>query len=83
MGTQLLFFHQGEYIGIDCASQQQVVSIEDRGPRLIVTYKDCEALEEAGGSNAEAPNYTATMTFFWDAHNGQLGTIGEFPNQNL
>lgn len=81
--TQLLFFHQGEYIGIDSTFPQQVMNIEDKGTRLIVTYKDWEALEEAGGSNAEAPNYTATVTFFWDAHNGQLGTIGEFPNQNL
>ncbi|WP_313677553.1 hypothetical protein [Corynebacterium stationis] len=40
-------------------------------------------MEEAGGSNAEAPNYTAIVTFFWDAHNDQLGTIGEFPNQGL
>ena len=78
-----MFFHQGEYIGIDSTFPQQVMNIEDKGTRLIVTYKDWEALEEAGGSNAEAPNYTATVTFFWDAHNGQLGTIGEFPNQDL
>ena len=56
------------------------MSIEYRSTRLIVTYKDWEALEEAGGSDAEAPNYTATVTFFCDARNGQLGTIGEFPN---
>lgn len=77
------FFHRDEYIRIDSAYLQQVMSIEDRGTRLIVTYKDWEALEEAGGSDAEAPNYTATVTFFWDAHNGQLGTIGEFPNQGF
>lgn len=57
-GTQLLFFHQGEYIGIDSTSPQQVMNIEDKGTRLIVTYKDWEALEEAGGSNAEAPPTT-------------------------
>ena len=84
MGTQLLFFHQGEYIGIDCASQQQVVSIEDRGTRLILTYKDREPWKKSADQTLQPqPNYKATMTFFWVAHNIQLGTIGEFPNQGL
>jgi hypothetical protein len=82
--TQLLFFHKGQYIGIDSTYPQQVMNIEDKGNALVVvTYKDWEALEEAGGSNAEAPNYTTTVTFFWDAQASQLGTIGEFPNQGL
>ncbi|MDN6136778.1 hypothetical protein [Corynebacterium sp.] len=58
------------------------MSIEDRGNRLIVTYKGWEALAGSGCPDAEAPNYTATVTFFWNAYNGQLGAIGEFPNQS-
>ena len=52
-GSQLLFFHQGEYIcyfstkvntsGSIPHYPQQVMSIEDRGTRLIVTYDDWEA----------------------------------------
>lgn len=57
----MLFFHQGEYIGIDSAHPEQVMSIEDRGTRLIVTYKGWEALAGSGRPNAEAPNYTATV----------------------
>lgn len=37
------------------------MSIEDRGTRLIVTYKGWEALAGSGRPNAEAPNYTATV----------------------
>ena len=84
MGTQLLFFHQGEHIGIDCASQQQVVSIEDRGTQLIVAYKDRVHWKKPADQTLQPqPNYKATMTFFCVAHNIQLGTIGEFPNQDL
>jgi len=82
-GTPLLFFHKGQYIGLDSTYPQQVMNIEDKGARLIVTYKGWEALEEAGGSNTEGSNYTAIVTFFWDAQNGKLGTIGEFPNQSV
>ena len=82
-GTQMLFFHKGEYIGIDSTHPQQVMDIEDHGNRLVVTYKDWKALEESGLPNAAAPDFTATVTFFWDNHADQLGTEGEFPNQGL
>ena len=39
------------------------MSIEDRGTRLIVTYKGWEALAGSGRPNAEDPNYTATVNF--------------------
>lgn len=38
-GTQMLFFHRGEYTGIDSTHPQQVMDIEDHGNRLVVTYK--------------------------------------------
>ena len=82
-GTQILFFHHGEYIGIDSTYPQQAMNIEDKDNALVVTYKDWEALDDAGGSNAESPNYTATVTFFWDEATNQLGTEGTFPNQGL
>lgn len=82
-GTQLLFFHKGEYLGIDSTYPQQVIDIVDGGDRLTVTYKDWEAQREAGAPNAEASKYTATVTFFWDEAAGQLGTEGELPNQGL
>ena len=41
-GTQMLFFHKGEYIGIDSTHPQQVMDIEDHGNRLVVTYKNWE-----------------------------------------
>jgi len=82
-GTRMLFFHKGEYIGIDSTHPQQVMDIEGHGNRLVVTYKDWEALEESGLPNAAAPDFTAPVTFFWDNHADQLGTEGEFPNQGL
>lgn len=51
------------------------MNIEDKGNALVVvTYKDWEALDDAGCSNAGAPNYTATGIFFWDETTNQLGT---------
>lgn len=82
-GTQILFFHHGKYIGIDSTYPQQAMNIEDKGNTLVVTYKDWEALNDAGSSNAEAPNHTATETFFWDEASNQLGTERKFPNREL
>ena len=36
-GTQILFFHRGEYIDIDSTYPQQAVNLEDRGNALVVT----------------------------------------------
>src|SRR5699024_10829699 len=45
-GTRILFFHHGEYIGIDSTYPQQAMNIEDKGNTLVVTYKDWGALDD-------------------------------------
>lgn len=63
--TQLMLFHNGEYIGVgsDHVLQHQVIgSSEDS---VSVRYKDWEALAAAGAGNAESPNYTSDVTYRW------------------
>src|SRR5699024_2782517 len=82
-GTQILFIHHGEYIGIVSTYPQQAMNNEDKDNALVDTYKDWEALDDAGGSNAESPNSTALVTIVPDEATNQLGTEGTFPNQGL
>lgn len=76
-GTLILMFHQGEYIGIDSNYPQQAMEITPTGDaRFTVKYKDWEALDAAGAANSESPNYTSTVTYYWDgskvAHEGRI-----------
>ena len=80
-GPQLLFFHQGEYIGIDSAYPQQVIRIEDRGSRLIVTYEGWEAREGASGPNAGASQLHRDRDLILGAHNGRVDTLANSPTR--
>lgn len=79
--NQLMLFHNGEYLGVgsDTVQQHQVVATTDDS--VTVRYKDYEALDAAGGSNAEAGNYTTDVTFRWDG--SQVVPEGRFPNQSM
>src|SRR5699024_7436630 len=73
-GSQIPDSHHDEYDGIYSTYPQQAMNIEDKGNALVVvTYKDGEALDDAGCSNAGAPNYPATGIFFRDETTNQLG----------
>lgn len=81
-GTLILMFHQGEYIGVDSTYPQQAMSITPAGDaRFTVEYKDWEALHEAGAPNAMAPDYTSTVTYYWDG--SKVGHEGRIPNTSL
>lgn len=46
---------------------------------VTVEFKDWEALDEAGGANGEAPNYTEEVTFRWV--DGTVVAKGRIPNE--
>ena len=79
--NQLMLFHNGEYLGVgsDTVQQHQVIGTTDDS--VTVRYKDYEALDAAGGSNAEASNFTTDVTFRWDG--SQVVPEGRFPNMGM
>ena len=79
--NQLMLFHKGEYLGVgsDTVQQHQVIGTTDDS--VTVRYKDYEALDAAGGSNAEASNFTTDVTFRWDG--SQVVPEGRFPNMGM
>lgn len=79
--TLLIFFHKGEYLGIDSTYPQQVVSTAPSSRGLEVVYKDWEALRDSGDANAAAGKYTSTVTYYWDG--AQVQHEGRIPNTGL
>lgn len=78
--TKILMFNEGRYLGVDTENAQQGEIIDSGNDWFTVRYKDWEALDEAGGSNAEAPNYTEDVTFRWNAEAGKVDVEGRLPN---
>lgn len=79
--TLLLFFHDGEYLGVDSTYPQQVQKIEENGDALDVIYRDWEALEKSGKPNAAAPDYNSNVHYYWDGDSVQYD--GRIPNTHL
>ncbi|HIW92233.1 MAG TPA: LppP/LprE family lipoprotein [Candidatus Corynebacterium avicola] len=78
--NRLIFFHQGQYSTTpDTANTQQHKIVDTTEDSVTVEFKDWEALDEAGGANVDAPNYTETVTFRWDG-NG-VTAEGRIPNE--
>ena len=75
--TKLMFFHDGEYLGVDTDSPQQVQSISGDGSRLTVVYRDWEKMQEDGAANAEAATYNTEVTYYWDG--GKVAYEGRIP----
>ncbi|WP_448852311.1 LppP/LprE family lipoprotein [Corynebacterium sp. 335C] len=74
--TKLMFFHKGEYLGVDTNNAQQVQSITADGKSIQVVYRDWEQMEKDGAANVEAPRYNQDVRFYWDgekvAHEGHI-----------
>lgn len=79
--TLIVFFHNGDYLGVDSVYPQQVQSIEPHGDALDVVYRDWEALESSGQPNAAAPAYETTVRYYWDGESVQYE--GRIPNTHL
>lgn len=75
-----MLFHQGGYSGFPQAdAPQQHTVVDTTEDSVTVEFKDWEALDEAGGANVEAPNYTEEVTFRWV--DGTVVTEGRIPNE--
>lgn len=75
-----MIFHQGGYSGFPQAdAPQQHTVVDTTEDSVTVEFKDWEALDEAGGANVEAPNYTEEVTFRWV--DGTVVTEGRIPNE--
>lgn len=74
--TKLMFFHRGEYLGVDTNNAQQVLSITADGKSIQVVYRDWEQMDKDGAANVEAPRYNQDVRFYWDgekvAHEGHI-----------
>lgn len=79
--NQLMLFHNGEYLGVGSTTTQQHSVVGTTDDSVTVAYKDYEALDAAGASNAEAANYTTNVTFRWDG--SQVVPEGRFPNMSM
>lgn len=78
--NKLMLFHQGQYSGFPpTEAPQQHTVVDTTEDSVTVEFKDWEALEEAGGSNAEAPEYTEEVTFRWEGD--AVVTEGRIPNE--
>lgn len=75
-----MIFHQGGYSGFPQAdTPQQHTVVDTTEDSVTVEFKDWEALDQAGGANVEAPNYTEEVTFRWV--DGTVVTEGRIPNE--
>lgn len=75
-----MIFHQGGYSGFPQAdAPQQHTVVDTTEDSVTVEFKDWEALDQAGGANVEAPNYTQEVTFRWV--DGTVVTEGRIPNE--
>ncbi len=75
-----MLFHQGGYSGFPQAdAPQQHTVVDTTEDSVTVEFKDWEALDEEGGANVEAPNYTEEVTFRWV--DGTVVTEGRIPNE--
>lgn len=75
-----MIFHQGGYSGFPQAdTPQQHTVVDTTEDSVTVEFKDWEALDQAGGANVEAPNYTQEVTFRWV--DGTVVTEGRIPNE--
>ncbi|MEX3513896.1 MULTISPECIES: LppP/LprE family lipoprotein [unclassified Corynebacterium] len=76
-GTQLMLFHNGEFLGVGSDPPQQHTVIDSTEDSVTVRFKDYEALDAAGGGFADSPNYTEDVTFQWDGT--RVVPIGRIP----
>ena len=79
--TLLIFFHKGQYLGIDSTYPQQAMDVTPVAAGIEVVYKDWEALRDSGDANAAAPKYTSTVTYYWDG--AKVQHEGRIPNTGL
>ncbi|WP_333619735.1 LppP/LprE family lipoprotein [Dietzia sp.] len=79
--TQLMLFHQGEFLGVGANTPEQHVILSTTPDSVTVRYKDWEALDAAGAGNAMASAYTTDVIYRWNG--SKVVPEGRIPNQGL